>query len=73
MKLYFQAREVELEIGSNGDGEGYFSAGNFVDGDTRDLTDAELDELADLYPEVIDEEIFQSAIMAAEYAFEGDR
>lgn len=73
MKLLYTGREVELEVESNGDGTGFFESGNFIDGDMRDLTGTELGELQDLYPEAIEESIFESAIMAAESAFEGDR
>lgn len=38
-----------------------------------ELTDGELDYIYDRYAAELSEEAFQNQIMAAEYAFEGDR
>lgn len=72
-----QGREVcDVEIDGSGC-DAFICKANYLthlnpDG-TYSVPDEELDYLTDTYPEFIDDQAFENAVCAAEYAFEGDR
>ena len=65
-------KPVEVEIEGNGDGTAFVAAAWYIDsGDACD--DAECEYLTDEYPELMDEWVFDNALMHAEYYYGGDR
>lgn len=63
---------VDVEFESNGDGSAYVSSAKYDD-DGSTVPENEIDYLTDAYPESCDEYAFESAVMAAESYYEGDR
>lgn len=62
---------VDLETDGSGC-DAFFSKGTYDD-DGSEVGEDELNYLTESYPETLEEESHQSAVCAAEYAFEGDR
>lgn len=63
-------RPVEVEFDYNSDGTAYFSGGNYADGAKENLNSAELSELHEAYPEILDEAAFVRSIVSWNCAYE---
>jgi hypothetical protein len=72
MIVTYNNREVEItEL--DGDYEDFYVCSAADTDDGTELDDSDLVNLAELFYSEISEEMYQRAVMAAEYAFEGDR
>lgn len=72
MKYQLNGREVEVNEIDGYDEDAYITSATYVDTGSE-LTEDELNELAESNWEVFEDDKLNKAIMAAEYAFEGDR
>lgn len=65
MLIKYKNKEVEIEFDSNMDGSLFVSKGFYTESNV-DLTDEEMDDITDNYPDLLWEEALDRRIIAAE-------